>query len=272
MDITHEQIISLAKELRLNYLDKHYALIAQEAAKDKLSYTEFLYRILLNELKLKDAKLKDTYVKFAGFGRIRTIDEFDFELVSGVTREQMLELSTTTFIERNENIVFIGPSGTGKTHLAKAIGYKAIEHKYKTRFISANDLMLQLSTAKKQNRLSEYMTKGIKNYKLLIIDEIGYMPFGTDEARLLFDVIAKRYEQGSVIVTSNLPFSQWSSSLNNDNALTVALLDRLLHHSHIIQLQGESYRLREKVLSGTITLDSSCSRAMISSTVSESVV
>ena len=98
------------------------------------------------------------------------------------------------------------------------------------------------------------------------------MPFGTDEARLLFDVIAKRYEQGSVIVTSNLPFSQWSSSLNNDNALTVALLDRLLHHSHIIQLQGESYRLREKVLSGTITLDSSCSRAMISSTVSESVV
>lgn len=105
----------------------------------------------------------------------------------------------------------------------------------------------------------------------MIIDEIGYMPFGIDEARLLFDVIAKRYEQGSVIVTSNLPFSKWSSSLSNDNALTVPLLDRLLHHSHIIQLQGESYRLREKILSCTITLDSSCSREMLLFTVSNVV-
>lgn len=122
MNVMNEQIIELAKVLNLKYLDKHYAITAQEAAKEQLSYTEFLYKILLNELELKDIKVKSTYLKLAGFGSIKTLEDFDFNLISGVSKEQMLELSTMSFINRNENIVFIGPSGTGKTHLAKALG------------------------------------------------------------------------------------------------------------------------------------------------------
>ena len=120
MNVMNEQIIELAKVLNLKHLDKHYAITAQEAAKEQLSYTEFLYKILLNEL--KDIKVKSTYLKLAGFGSIKTLEDFDFNLMSGVSKEQMLELSTMSFINRNENIVFIGPSGTGKTHLAKARG------------------------------------------------------------------------------------------------------------------------------------------------------
>ena len=122
----------------------------------------------------------------------------------------------------------------------------------KTRFITAADLMLQLATAKSQGRLEQYLKRSVLAPRLLIIDEIGYLPFGRDEANLFFNVIAKRYEQGSVIVTSNLPFSQWSNAFADDTTLTAALLDRLLHHSHIVQISGESFRLKGKKAAGII--------------------
>ena len=148
--------------------------------------------------------------------------------------------------------MLLGPSGVGKSHLAVGLGQLAVQKGLKVRFITAADLMLQLSVAKKQDRLETYLKRSVLGPKLLIIDEIGYLPFGREEANLFFNVVAKRYEQGSVVVTSNLPFSQWSNAFADDTTLTAALLDRLLHHSHMVQISGESYRLRGKKAVGVV--------------------
>jgi DNA replication protein DnaC len=163
-----------------------------------------------------------------------------------------MELGSLAFIERAENVVLLGPSGVGKTHLASAYAYKATQAGIKTRFIGAADLMLQLATAKAQDRLREYMNRAVLGPKLLVIDELGYLPFGRDEANLFFHVIAKRYERASTIVTSNLPFTQWAGTLADDATLTAALLDRLLHHAHIVQISGASYRMKDKRRAGHI--------------------
>ena len=140
----------------------------------------------------------------------------------------------------------LGPSGVGKTHIAIALGYKAVQAGIKTRFISAADLILQLTTAQRQDKYKNTLQRSVQAPKLLIIDEIGYLPFNAHEAKLLFDLIAKRYEKGSIILTSNLPLSQWGQVFANDTALTSAMLERILHHSHILQIKGDSYRIKEK--------------------------
>ena len=167
-------------------------------------------------------------------------------------KQQIQELASLTFIERAENVVLLGPSGVGKSHVAMALGYRAVMAGIKTRFITAADLMIQLAAAKAQGRLKGYFNRAVLGPKLLIVDEIGYLPFGRDEANLFFNVVAKRYERGSMILTSNLPFTQWATALADDQTLTAALLDRLLHHAHIVQITGESYRLKDKRKAGSI--------------------
>ena len=183
---------------------------------------------------------------------IKHLEDYDFNFATGAPRKQLLELASLAFIERTDNLVLLGPSGVGKSHLAISLAYKAIMRGFKVRFITAADLMLQLAMAKKQDRLDTYLKRSILAPKLLVIDEIGYLPFGRAEANLFFNVIAKRYETGSVIVTSNLPFSQWSTAFADDQTLTAALLDRLLHHAHIVQISGNSYRLKDKKMAGIV--------------------
>jgi len=160
------------------------------------------------------------------------------------------ELSDLSFVERAQNVVLLGPSGIGKTHLAVALGYKATQSGIKTRFTSAADLMLQLTTAHRQGRLKEYRRRSVQLPRLLIIDEVGYLPFSRDEASHFFQVIAQRYERDSVIITGNLPFAQWDTTFAGDATMTGAMLDRLLHHAHVAMVSGESYRLRERRKAG----------------------
>ena len=155
-------------------------------------------------------------------------------------------------MERAENIVLIGPSGIGKTHLATAIGIRATQAGLKVKFITAADLMLQLGTAQRQGRLKEYFNRAVLGPSVLIVDEIGYLPFGREEANLFFQVVAKRYEKGSMILSSNLPFSQWATTFADDVTLTAAMLDRLLHHAHIVSMTGDSYRLKDKRKAGAV--------------------
>jgi DNA replication protein DnaC len=195
------------------------------------------------------------FTRMAGFPAVKTLDEFDYKFASGAPKAMIKELSSLAFIERAQNVVLLGPSGIGKTHIAIALGYKAVQAGLKTRFISASDLILQLSTAQRQDKYKTTLQRSVVAPKLLIIDEIGYLPFDANESKLLFEVIAKRYEKGSIILTSNLPFGQWGQTFANDTALTSAMLDRILHHSHVLQFKGESYRLKEKRKAGLLGQD-----------------
>jgi DNA replication protein DnaC len=150
------------------------------------------------------------------------------------------------FVKRAENIVLLGPSGTGKTHLAIAFGLIAAQKGWKVRFTTAADLVIAMEAAYRQGRMKEVMHRVIAAPKLLIIDEIGYLPFGREQANLFFQVVARRYERGSLILTSNLAFGSWDQAFAGDAVLTAAMLDRILHHATVVQIAGESYRLKDK--------------------------
>jgi len=256
MNLQMDKIQQTCEALKLNAIALEWSAIADKASGSDSSLADFLEQLLQVEMDDRTQRTRGTLLKFAGLPSIKRFEDYDFKFATGAPRKQLKELTSLAFIERSENIVLLGPSGVGKSHLAISLGYKAVMSGMKTRFITAADLMLQLAAAKKQERLDAYLKRSILAPKLLIIDEIGYLPFGREEANLFFNVIAKRYEHGSVIVTSNLPFSQWSTAFADDQTLTAALLDRLLHHAHIAQISGNSYRLKDKKAAGIVPVSS----------------
>lgn len=253
MNLQDDRIVAMCSALQLDSVGGGYGAIAQAAANESVSFSEFLERLLKSELDARHERTRQTLLKLATLPAIKTLEDYDFGFATGVPKAQIQELASLAFIERAENIVLLGPSGTGKTHLALALAYRAVMARIKTRFITAADLMLQLAAAHRKDQLMSYFNRAILGPRLLVIDELGYLPFGRAEANLLFQVIAKRYERGSIIITSNLSFSDWAGALADDATLTAALLDRLLHHGHIVACRGDSYRLKDKRKAGIST-------------------
>lgn len=247
-----EKIEALCVDLSLTAVAAHYASLADEAAKKKRSYVEFLEQVLGEEASLRTARRREMLIRLAGFPTIKSLEEFDFDAAPAAPKARIQELSGLAFVERCENVILLGPSGIGKTHLGIALGLKAIERGYKVRFITAADLVLQLEKARREHRFEQYLRRAILGPSLLILDEIGYLPLKKEQADLFFQVVAKRYERGSVILTSNLSFGDWEETFDGNAALTSAMLDRLLHHAHVIQIRGESYRLRQARKSGLL--------------------
>jgi DNA replication protein DnaC len=244
------RIAEFCEQLKLIRLSSEWPGLAQDAAKTEASFADFLEKVLECEMFGRDERRRSTLMRLATMPSIKTLDQFDWTHAGGAPKAQILELAHLAFVQRAENIVLLGPSGVGKTHIALSLAHRAVMAGHKVRFLTAADLMLQLSIAKSQGRLKEYFNRAILGPKLLIVDEIGYLPFGREEANLFFNVVAKRYEHGSMVLTSNLPFTQWATAFADDQTLTAAMLDRLLHHAHIVQITGDSYRLKDKRKAG----------------------
>jgi len=245
------KIVSLCKALKLPHIAEEFHGIAATAAKENWQYIQFLHELLKIEYERKMDRSIKTLTKFASFPMIKTLEQFDYSFSVGVNRKQIEELSTLGFIKRNENIILLGQCGVGKTHIAIALAYKAVQHRYKVKFTTLADLLVNAVKAKKEKKYEAFL-KSVINPSVLVIDEIGYFNMNKEEANHFFQIISARYERGSTILTSNLVFSKWTQVFAGDKVVTTAILDRLLHHSHIINIQGDSYRLKEKKQQGIL--------------------
>ena len=246
-NLQHERITVLAQDLRLTALPDLNGGIAQNAANKKdVSYADFLEDVLKAERDARRVRSREILTRTAGFPALKTLEAYDFTFATGAPHSQILELASLSFVERAENIVRLGPSGNGKTHLAIAFGLITAQKSWKVRFTTAADLVIAMEAAYRQGRMKEAMHRVIAAPKLLIIDEIGYLPFGREQANLFFQVVAHRYERGSLILTSNLAFGSWDEAFAGDAVLSAAMLDRILHHATVVQIAGESYRLKDK--------------------------
>ena len=231
------------KQLKLPTVLREYDKVARECARDGVDHPRYLLRLIELELIDRERRTVERRIKAARFPAVKSFDTFDFTAIPTLNKMLVLELARSEFILRRENVIALGNSGTGKTHAALALGLAACQKGFTVTFTTAAALVHQLMEARDERRLLK-LQRDLQAVKLLIVDELGYVPLSPTGAELLFEVFSQRYERGSTIVTSNLPFEDWTSVLGSER-LTGALLDRLTHHVHILTMNGDSYRLKQ---------------------------
>jgi DNA replication protein DnaC len=237
------------KALRLPVFAREREKVAAQCAAEKAEYAEFLLRLAEQELLERERKGTERRIKTARFPAPKSLDDFDFLAAPSINKKQMIELTRCEWIDKRDNVIMLGNPGTGKTHLAVALGLAACQRGYKTRFFTAAGLVNALVEARNEKSLLRLQGQ-LAKLPLLIIDELGYVPFSKTGAELLFEIFSQRYERGSVVVTSNLPFEEWTSVLESER-LTGALLDRLTHRAVIMPIEGGSYRLAQSKRRGS---------------------
>jgi DNA replication protein DnaC len=231
------------KQLRLPTFLREYDKVARQCAAEGVDFPRYLLRLTELELLDRERRATERRIHQARFPVVKSLDTFEFPAIPSLNKALVPELARCEFLLRRENVLLLGNSGTGKTHLALALGLSACQRRHRVRFTTAAAMVHELLEAKDEKRLLRYQ-KQMASYELLIVDELGFVPLSKSGAELLFEVFSQRYERGSTLVTSNLPFQEWTEVLGSER-LTGALLDRLTHHVHILEMNGESYRLKQ---------------------------
>lgn len=238
----YQKLLKNLEALKLEKMRNYLPSYLDSISKENISLSDALCHLTEKEIIYRNQKTAKTRIAFSGFPFQKTLDDFDFDYQPSVNKNQIYDFASLRFMEKAENILFYGSSGVGKSHLAVSIGIEAANARKITYFITCHNLIMQLNKAHSENRLEQKL-KTLSKYKLLIIDEIGYLPVDKQGANLLFQLITRRYEKNSTIITTNQPFGKWGETFD-DATLANAILDRLLHHSHIIKITGPSYRLK----------------------------
>ena len=232
------------KQLRLPGIGRAYAGVGRQACEEGWPYEEYLRELLDTELRSRHDRAAERRLREARFPDVKTLDQIDWNVLAGVSRPKILELASCEFVEKAEDVVIAGPVGTGKTHLAVALGVEATRRRHRVAFIRAADMVRDLLEARDARSLGR-LHQRLLRASLLIIDELGFVPFERAGGELLFNLLSERHERRSTLVTTNLAFSEWVDVLG-DEKLTTALLDRLAHRAHILTTKGPSYRMRAR--------------------------
>jgi len=244
------ELSALLTKLHMDHLESQLDTVCEQAAQRQVDYKTFLSQALQTEWQGRYQRGIEARLRQARLPWVKTVEQFDFDFQPSLDRRLVRELAGLSFVERAHNVIILGPPGVGKTHLAIALGVKAVEAGYSVLFMTLETLMTRLVRAMNENRLERSLQQLIYP-KVLIIDEIGYLPLSQQEANLFFRLVVRRYERASMIITSNKSFLDWGETFN-DPVLATAILDRLLHYSTTLNVKGESYRLKEKRRAGLL--------------------
>ena len=244
------ELTTLLERMKLEHLANQLDGVCEQAAIGDVDYKGFLAQALEVEWRGRYQRSVESRLKQARFPWVKTLEQFDFDFQPSIDRKVLRELAGLSFVERAHNAVLLGPPGVGKTHLAIALGVKAVEAGYSVLFLTFETLVTRLVRARHENRLERTLQQ-LTYPKLVVLDELGYLPLSREEASLFFRLLVRRYERGSLVVTSNKGFTDWGEVFN-DQVLATAILDRLLHHATTVNIKGDSYRLREKRKAGLL--------------------